>query len=472
MNIIFGTDGWRGLIDSEVNFENVAIVAQAFSDYINQKFDNPKIVVGYDGRKYSKKFAQLFAQVCSGNKIESILSDGIIPTPVVSFTVKNKKLSAGVMITASHNPAEYNGIKFKAHYGGPFLTEVTLEIEKLLGKSEIKKDEKLVLECDILSNYIKRIKEFVDFNAIKKSNLKILIDSMSGAGQQIIENLLREVEIDTNTIFGIVREDFSYRYAEPIEKNLIPLKDELIKDGKYSFGIANDGDADRVGILLDNGDWLSAQETILLLTDFLINEKKVDGHLVKTSSVTNKLKQYFENGNRKVFSVQVGFKYICEKMLEEDIAFGCEESGGYGYKGHIPERDGILSGLLFIEMLAKSKYKKLSDLISEKSKEFGNIFYDRIDVKYEDEDRINLLPNLFTQQPEKISDFKIVYIEKFLSSRGIINGLKFLLEGDTRWLLIRSSETEPIIRFYAEGQSDEEVQNILSQGINFINKNS
>lgn len=470
MKIIFGTDGWRGLLDRELNFENVAIVAQAFSDYINQRFENPKIVVGFDGRKYSKEFAELFAQVCSGNKIESILSDAIIPTPVVSFVVKNRKLSAGVMITASHNPAEYNGIKFKAHYGGPFLTEETLEIEKLLGKSQIKRNSIFIKEENLLPEYLKQLKSIVDFDSIKNSNLRIIVDSMSGAGQRIIESILNEIKVETNTIFGIAREDFSGRYAEPIEKNLVPLKEELRKDKNYSLGIANDGDADRVGILLDNGDWLSAQETILLLSDFLINTKKLAGHLVKTSSVTDKLRQYFETENRKIFSVQVGFKYICEKMIEEDILFGCEESGGYGYKGHIPERDGILSGLLFVEMLAKSGYKKLGDLVISKRQQFGEIFYDRIDTKYDKDDRIELLPNLFHQPPGKISNFNIVNIESYLSSRRIINGLKFILEGPTRWLLIRSSETEPIVRFYAEGQSNEEVKCILDCGVKIINK--
>ncbi|MBN2570834.1 MAG: phosphoglucomutase [Ignavibacteriales bacterium] len=468
MNILFGTDGWRGLLDSEMNFENVSIVAQAFSDYINKRFENPKVVVGYDGRKYSKEFAQLFAEICSGNKIESILSDDIIPTPVISFTVKNKRLNAGVMITASHNPAEYNGIKFKAYYGGPFLTEETIEVEKLLGNSKIIKDKSLVKIENLLSDYIKQLKKFVDLKVIKKSNLRILVDSMSGAGQMIIENILKDANIEADTIFGTPCENFSGRYAEPIEKNLSPLKESLQKDGNYSFGIATDGDADRVGILLDDGNWLSAQETILLLTDFLINTKNLSGHLVKTSSVTDKLKKYFENEYRKVFNVQVGFKYICEKMISENVVFGCEESGGYGYNGHIPERDGILSGLIFVEMLAKSGKKKLSEYVEEKRKQFGNINYDRIDAEYLKDDRIDLLPKLFTKRPNKIGNYDIIEVEKYLSSRGIINGLKFVLEGDTRWLLIRASETEPIVRFYAEGQSKEEVKKILNQGMEFL----
>jgi len=462
MNIIFGTDGWRGLLDSEVNEETVALVAQAFADYCNIKFVNPKVAIAFDGRRNSNEFASLFAKVLSGNSINVILSNNIIPTPVLSYTVKNNNLDAGVMITASHNPGKYNGIKFKGSYGGPFLTEATYKVEKLIGKSEIKKSELYIVTTDLIPNYIKQLNKLVDFKLIADSGLNILVDSMAGAGQTLIQEILAISGCKASTIYGEAKIDFDGRLAEPIEKNLTFLSDILKNDDSYSFGLATDGDADRLGVILDNGEWLSAQETILLLADFITNIKGQNGDLVKTSSVTDIFSTYFKSPTRHVHDVQVGFKYICEKMIETNIAFGAEESGGYGYGKHIPERDGILSALYMLEMLAFSGFKKLSEYRNKKRKEFGVVFYDRIDFEYLNNDRIDKLPNLFINQPKQIADINIQKTETFLSSRGIINGLKFILEGTQRWVLMRSSETEPLVRIYAEGQSAEEVKLFLT----------
>jgi len=453
MSIIFGTDGWRGLLDSEVNSESISIVAQAFADYNNLKFSDPKIAIGYDGRRNSKRFAEIFAEILSGNGIKVLLSDRVVPTPVLSYFVKENKLNSGVMITASHNPPQYNGIKFKADYGGPFLTDETLEVEKLIGKTTIKKSSNNIEHLNFLLSYVAKLEKLIDFEAIRQSRLKILIDSMGGTGADYLERILLAHNIPAKTIYSPPDEKFYNRLAEPIEKNLDPLKNELIQN-EFSIGLATDGDADRLGVMLDNGDWLSAQETILLLADYVINKKHFAGNIVKTSSVTDKLKTLFQTDVRKVIDVQVGFKYITEEMIKSQIAFGCEESGGFGYGIHIPERDGLISALLMVEMLANSGYHKLSEYVNHKRKEFGQIYYSRIDLTYEKEDRINKLPSLFNKNLQKINDFDIKEVKTFLSSRGILNGIKFILEGDNRWLLLRSSETEPIIRIYAEGQGD------------------
>lgn len=468
MNIFFGTDGWRGLLDKEVNEKTIEIVAQAFADYLNEPNKENSVAVGFDGRKNSKLFAKIFAQVLSGNNIKVLISDRVIPTPVLSFTVKNKSLSAGVMITASHNPPEYNGVKFKAGYGGPFLTEETAKVEKLLYKNSIRKNDDLITQENFLIDYFNHIEKLVDFELIRRARLTVLIDSMAGAGADYLERILLAHNIPAKTIYQLPDEKFFGRLAEPIEKNLQPLSDEL-KQGNYSLGLATDGDADRCGVMLDDGIWLSAQETILLLADFCVNTKKLKGNIVKTSSVTDKLKTFFENRQRKVIDVQVGFKYITEVMIKQTIAFGCEESGGFGYGMHIPERDGILSSLFIIEMLANSGFNKLSEYVNHKRNEFGNIFYDRIDLKYDKPDRNNLLPELYKKYLDKISDFRVVYVKPFYSSRDVINGLKFFLEGNNRWLLIRSSETEPIVRIYAEGQTKEEVDQLLKFGKDLLN---
>ncbi|HZW40324.1 MAG TPA: phosphoglucomutase [Ignavibacteriaceae bacterium] len=465
--IFFGTDGWRGLLDTEINIETVKLVGQAFADYLIEKYkENISIVIGYDGRRNSKLFAVELSKVLSGNHIKVFLSEKIEPTPVLSYYVKANNLQSGIMVTASHNPAKYNGLKFKADYGGPFFTEETLKVEKLIGNNKVKQSEENITITNLRLQYLQQIKNYINFEIIKKSGVRVLIDSMGGAGQQIIESLLSEYHIPSRTIYKVATEDFSGRYAEPIDKNLFQLKTELTKEN-FSLGLATDGDADRIGIVQDNAEWLSAQETILLLADFLVNKKKLSGDIVKTSSVTDKIIYYFAK-DRTIHDVQVGFKYICEKMIENNVAFGAEESGGFGYQNHIPERDGILSGLLITEMLASSGYTKLSDYVKEKTKEFGEIYYDRIDLEYDKPDRINILPSLKSNPPEKISDFYIKSFNEYYSSRGIINGIKFFLEGASRWLLLRASETEPLIRIYAEAESNEEVHKILQAGISFF----
>ncbi len=330
MKIIFGTDGWRGLLDSEINEVSVALVAQAFADYNLQKFSQPAIAIGFDGRRNSEKFAKIFAETLSGNNIKVFLSDRIIPTPVLSFFVKYNNLNSGVMITASHNPPEYNGVKFKADYGGPFLTEETLKVEELIGKSSIRKNTDKIEKTNFLLPYVEKVEKLIDFDLIRRSRLNILIDSMGGSGSDYLERILLAHNIPAKTIFSPSDENFYGRLAEPIEKNLGPLKKEL-KGNDYSLGLATDGDADRCGVMLDNGEWLSAQETILLLTDFIVNIKKLKGSIVKTASVTDKLKTLFESKQRKIYDVQVGFKYITEVMIDKKVAFGCEESGGFGY---------------------------------------------------------------------------------------------------------------------------------------------
>jgi phosphomannomutase len=468
--IIFGTDGWRGLIGPELNDENILLAAQAFAQYVHNNTivtETPGVAVGYDGRTNSKHFAALFAEVLSGNGITAYLSDSIIPTPTLSYYVKYAKLNAGVMITASHNPPAYNGVKFKAAYGGPFVTEETVKVEQLIGTSKILRSNVLVKLIDMMPPYFQQLEKYIDFAAIKKADIKIAIDSMGGAGQSVLQTLLEKHGCSASTIFEKTDEHFFGRAPEPIEQNLKPLHEFLSNHTEFSFGAATDGDADRLGVLLDNREWLSAQYTILLLNDYFVNTKHISGGLIKTSSVTDKIRR-LASTDRKVFEVQVGFKYICELMVSADIAIGCEESGGYGYKNHIPERDGILSALIVAEMLAKSGCKKLSEYVDKKIAEYGPIFYDRIDYKYEQDNRVKILPRLGELPPKTIIGLSVTEVQEFLSSRGIVNGLKFILTGECRWLLIRASETEPLVRFYAEGQSAEEVKQLLQAGVDLI----
>lgn len=462
-NIIFGTDGWRGLIGEEVNEQNIALVAQAFADYLNytSNYDKIKVAIGFDSRKYSPEFASVMAEVLSGNGIIAYSSDKVVPTPALSHYVLAEQLHAGIMITASHNPADYNGVKFKAAYGGPFFTEETLLVEERLGKSPVVRSSENVVLTDMLESYFRKLESLIDFQLISDSGIAVLIDSMGGAGGNYLELLLRRNGCKADSLCAEPSTDFYGRSPEPIEKNLLPLKNALQSNTRYAFGAATDGDADRVGILLDTGEWLSAQFTILLLADYAARVKRSAGHIVKTSSVTDKLFA-FASPDRKVFDVQVGFKYICEKMVAEDILLGCEESGGYGFKNHMPERDGLLSALTIAEMLACSGHKLLSEYYEGKRREYGEIFYDRIDFPYTKLDRNEKLPHLFALPPRAIAGFPVLQVDEFYSSRGVVNGLKFRLEGTPRWVLIRSSETEPLFRYYAEGTTVDEVVMLLS----------
>ncbi|MDO9635297.1 MAG: phosphoglucomutase [Paludibacter sp.] len=467
MNIFFGTDGWRTYLDSQINEESVAVVAQAFSDYVNQRGANQQIAVAYDTRRNSALFASIFSEVLSGNGIKVLLSDRLLPTPVLSFTTKFKDCMAGVMITASHNPPTYNGIKFKSSLGGPFSSDETRKIENLLYKSAIQKSNEHVVVIDMMPDYISHIESLIDFKSIRQAKLPLLIDSMGGSGTDVLQDILQKHGCSATTIFGEPSESFYGRLAEPIEQNLAPLMAELSR-GDFAFGVATDGDADRMGVCLDNGKWLSAQNTILLLVDYLKRVKKESGGIVKTSSVTDKIRAFFETDDVPVHEVQVGFKYIADIMVQEMIAFGGEESGGFGYGMHIPERDGIFSSLLLLEMLAVSEFHKLSAYLADRQTIMGEVYYDRIDAHYNKQDKNNLLPWAFEYKPQQIGTYKTVKTISFLSSRGIVNGLKFVFEGDCRWLLIRSSETEDMIRYYAEGNSDSEVQELLNLGQLFL----
>lgn len=469
MNIFFGTDGWRAHLGSEINEDTIAVTAQAFADYLNIESNNSCVAIGYDTRLASNTFAKVFSEVLSANGISVLLSDKIIPTPVLSYAVKNNNCIAGVMITASHNPPEYNGVKFKGKAGGPFSSEDTKDVEKLLFKNPIKRSSENVKTVSFLPEYIFHLKKLIDFNAIREAQLPLLVDSMGGAGLHLIENILKEKGCKVETIYGTPSQNFHERLAEPIEKNLQPLIQKL-HEGGFALGVATDGDADRLGVCLNNGKWLSAQKTILLLVDYIKRVKKIPGGIVKTSSVTDRIRTNFESSDIPVYEVQVGFKYIADIMMSENIAFGGEESGGFGYGMHLPERDGILSALLMLEMLSVSKHKTLEEYVNERIKVLGEVYYDRIDFHYDKSDKNNLLPQLYSEKRNISETFNIVDVKTYCSSRGVINGLKFIFEGDCRWLLIRSSETEDIIRFYAEGQSNNEVQSLLNSGINAIVK--
>lgn len=462
--IIFGTDGWRGLLDEELNLDNIRRVAQAFSIYIKQKTSNGKVAIGFDGRRNSGLFALKFGRVLMANGIDAIISKGVVPTPVLSYFTLKESCTAGVMITASHNPPQYNGIKFKTGTGAPFYTEETAKIEALLDQQIPAVTDKNPQQSDFLKNYLQHINEQFDFDLIRKAGLSVVVDSMGGAGQDIIARICHKHRIYCEGIFSKPETDFGGRIPEPIARNLQLLSEDLAIS-RFSLGMATDGDGDRLGVMDEKGKWVNIQEIILYLAEYLLGKYGPMGGIVKTSSVTDKILSLQVDGKPAiVHDVQVGFKYVSEAMYAVDALFGAEESGGFGFHNNFPDRDGIYSAFMLMQMLAESGDNKLSDFLRKKRNQFGRIYYDRIDVRTSKPERHNVLPALEMELPKCLAGFPVRAVKSFISSRGITNGLKFYLDGNPRWLLLRVSETEPMVRVYAEGESMEEVRQLLTEG--------
>lgn len=491
--ITFGNDGWRAILGEVFNEENLFRVAEAFIRYLqSEHLASKPVAVGFDGRNDSKQFAELFAGVLSANNISVFFSENIIPTPVLSFTVKHLNCSAGIMITASHNTAAYNGVKFKADYGGPFIVEETRKVYEFLHEEiEKKRNDINIVRKDFLSDYLLHLQSIVDFSALKSfaenpaNNPSVIIDSMGGAGQTILEDILIPLGWRAQTIFGTPEQNFYDRKPEPIEKNLEPLLyNTNVTDA--ILGIATDGDGDRCAICFEDGKWISVQQTILLLLWHLYKYKKLRGAIIKSVPVTDKLRVLAERWNLPFYEVNVSFQNIAEIMLRTEYLLGVEESAGFGIQGNVPERDGILSGLLFCELLSISG-KSLYEIWNDIKHIVGELHYKRIDLKLEPSDpkdasqgfrqkvkhggqvkpsegwKESLFKRCEHFKPSKnLEEFFIEKVRK-LFDKDTMNGIKFMF-GDSRWLLIRASQTEPMIRIYAEGRTEDELNRLLEEG--------
>jgi len=464
--IVFGTDGWRGVIAQDFTFENVRVVAQAVADYLRARgLDQRGLIVGYDTRFLSDMFARSLGEVVASNDVPVFLASKPAPTPIVSFTVKKRNAGGGVVITASHNPSMYNGIKFKPEYGGSALTQITKEIESLLYKSPVKYDEekakRYVREVDFETDYVDRIKRLVDLKLIGEAGFKIVVDAMHGAGDRIIERFLSATKCKLKNIRFTPDPTFGGVKPEPIPQNLQPLI-ETVAEWEADIGLATDGDADRFGVITSKGDFVSPHEAFALLILHLHKNKGWRGGVVKTASVCNIVTRVAEKLGLPIYETAVGFKNICELMLKEDILIGGEESGGAGFKNHVPERDGILASLFILEMMAMEE-KSIDELLKELKDEFGEVHYDRIDLTYDKPDRMELVPRLQSNPPRQICDLKVDRVSTY---RGVevVNGIKFHFTDQRSWLLIRASETEPILRIYAEATNGNMVQRLLRDG--------
>ncbi|PKM92606.1 MAG: phosphoglucosamine mutase [Elusimicrobia bacterium HGW-Elusimicrobia-4] len=464
--IKFGTDGWRGVIAKDFTFKNVGIAVQAIADYIksgsrqegvgSSKAEtlhptpytlHPAVIIGYDNRFLSEKFALHVAKVFSANGITAAVSKSSATSPSVSLYCK-KNNCLGVMITASHNPPIWNGLKIKLQYGGSVSEKVIGEISQNLYKNNVKINGNNIKTVDILSDYKKYLKSLVKINPLTK--YKIIVDSMHGSGsgifEQILKNKNRIVSLHNNRdpLFPDIN-------PEPIEKNLTELKKAVLKNNA-AVGFAFDGDADRLGVIDDKGRYLSPHIVFPLILLYLLEGRKIKGKgkIVQAISLGYLSERIAKKFSLPFEEVSVGFKYICEKMLAENVLLGGEESGGYGWCGGLPERDGILNALLITEMLSKTK-KKLSQLVEDLQEKFGKSYYKRFDIKL--------------KQPVDEDDFTN-HVKNFISKKKGIkevrtyDGIKIIFENDN-WLLLRPSGTEPVLRTYSETDSIVKTEKLL-----------
>ena len=463
--IKFGTDGWRGVIADDFTFENVRRVAQATADYWNSLVGARKTaIVGYDNRFLSENFAKLVCEVLAANGFKALYPPLAVPTPSVTFAVRDRKLCGAVMITASHNPPRFNGYKLKAHYAGPADPAICAQVEARVDQSTLRSigfDEGVkngsIEIYDPRPAHITAVKKSIDLKKIHGASLRVVADSMYGCGGRLLEELLvgRDNQKRVHTIRAERDVYFGGISPEPIGKNLGALCD-AVKKSRAQIGLATDGDADRLGIVDDKGRYVSIQLVFaMLLLHLLRNCGRKTGVVVKSANSTVLIDRICRAHGLKCVEVPVGFKYICEQMREHDVLIGGEESGGIGFQGHIPERDGILANLMILEMLAMTG-KRVTEVMRDLQKEFGASFYDRIDMAFPLEKREVLIETLRREPPKHLLGVPLATMKDF-------DGVKYIAEDDS-WLMFRTSGTEPIIRIYSEASSLARVQRLLAHG--------
>jgi phosphomannomutase len=464
-SIRFGTDGWRAVIAEDFTFANVARVSQAAADYWNA---NPvpgterTIVIGFDRRFFSNEFARSAAEVFAGNGFRVILTPDPTPTPSVSFAVKDQRALAGVMITASHNPPIFDGFKLKSDYGGSSDPETCKSVEGFLDRNPIRTTklaeamaQAQVSVQDIRPAHYAALKKLVDFKLIAKSKLRFAHDALFGVGAGCFEQLLAGTTCQVTTLNAKHDPLFGGINPEPIAKNYA-LSSAYLKKHPHDLCLVTDGDADRVGGMDGRGNYLSSHQIICLLLRHFIANRQGRGRVVKALTTTSMVDKLCAAHGLPLVETGVGFKYICAEMLKGDVLLGAEESGGIGFAGHIPERDGIAAGLFLLEMMATERVS-VNRLVARLEKEFGPHRYDRIDTHYPLEKRGALMTFLKDHPPVKLLRSPLVEVKSY-------DGVKFVAR-DSSWLMLRGSGTEPILRIYAEAKSDADARRLLQLGV-------
>ena len=457
--IRFGTDGWRAIIAKDFTVENVSRVAYATAEWTLNNFKNPSVVIGHDCRFGGKLFVETAVKVFVSKGIKVHLAKSFISTPMISMGVKELKASIGVVITASHNPPEYNGYKLKGYFGGPLSSEKVEEVESLIPSEDkiylnqvdinlqIKKGNINIVDLEKM--YLFRVKSSFDLDAIKNSGLNFAYDAMYGAGQNVMKKLFP----DMTFLHCDYNPSFNDQAPEPIDKNLTEFS-ELIKNRKnIAAGLATDGDADRIGLYNSKGEFVDSHHIILLLLLYLYKYKNLKGKVVVAASTTPRVVKLAEKWGLNHDTVKVGFKYIAGQMVNEDVLIGGEESGGIAIKGHIPERDGIWMGLVLFEYMAKSG-KTLEELINEVYELVGEFKYCRDDLHIDEKLKNSIVKKCINNEFSSFGEYEVLKVDK-------TDGFKFILSDD-QWLMIRPSGTEPVLRCYAESKDLDGAKAILA----------
>ncbi|MDT3700228.1 MAG: phosphoglucomutase/phosphomannomutase family protein [Thermincola sp.] len=460
--IKFGTDGWREIVAREFTFENVKFVTQAVGEYIcNHDMCDRGVVIGYDNRFLSEQFAQAVAEVLCGNGITVYMTSRATPTPVTAFAVKHLSAGGALMLTASHNPPEYNGIKFIPEYAGPALPYITDEIEinvqKVLERGQYKelrfdkaREMGLVKDIEPYEAYIAHLKTLVNLAGIGKAKLKVVVDPMYGAGIGYLETILRDAGCEVKVIHGYRDTLFGGSLPEPSAKVLVELKEQVISGGA-DLGLALDGDADRFGIIDSDGTYIVPNQVLFLIYYHLINSRGIKGPVARTVATTHMLDRIAAYYGQEVDETPVGFKYMGESMMKRGSILGGEESGGLSIVGHIPEKDGILAAALIAELVAEEK-KPIQEILKSLEAKFGALLNERLDIHTTPEDKERVLGLIKELAPTSIAG---IAVTKTLS----LDGKKFVL-ADGSWVLIRPSGTEPLFRVYVETDQKEKIMTI------------
>ncbi|MHB8683278.1 MAG: phosphoglucomutase/phosphomannomutase family protein [Dehalococcoidia bacterium] len=471
VSIKFGTDGWRAVIAEDYTFDNVRACAASVVQYLKKHgLAGRGLVVGYDTRFASEDFAVAVAEVVAAAGIRVLLSATHCPTPVVSYSIIDRKAGGGVVITASHNPWRWNGFKYKPDYGGSASPEIVDEIEAplpaLVGRQipalevEQAKRDGMVELFDARTPYLAGLARLVDLDRIRAAGLHVAYDAMYGTGAGYFAPLLAGGTTKLTELHGFRNPAFPGIHApEPIARNLEELS-STIAAGGYDVGIATDGDADRVGIADERGNFINQLQVFALLAYYLLEVRGERGPIVKSVTTTRMVQRLGELYGVPVYETKVGFKFLGPKMMETDALIGGEESGGYGFRGHVPERDGILAGLYFLDFIARTG-KRPSELLAELYAKVGAHYYDRLDLALRPEDRDAVWQRAERAHPDAIAGIKVTGIDT-------TDGFRFLLDGKG-WLLLRFSGTEPLVRIYTEVVDDESlVPKVLAAGREMI----
>jgi phosphomannomutase len=474
MPIHFGTDGWRAVISDSFTFDNLRIVAQAIADAVASEHwdrsintDQKKIVIGYDTRFLSDRFAGEVARVLAANGFSVLLAQSDSPTPAISYAVKNHQAIAGVMITASHNAPRYNGVKLKGAFGGSALSEQCRRVEVYINDNEeqargpnlmdFKKAREmgLIQRFNPLTAYFEHLRTLINTDVIADNPQRFVVDAMYGSGRGVIKSFLQGTGCEIYEIRGEMNPGFGGVHPEPIAKNLGALS-SAVSSGVGNFGVVTDGDADRIGAMDERGTFVDPHKIMALSLKYLVEKRGWTGSVVRTVSTTRMIDRLAKRYGLTLHETPVGFNHIADYMMKEDVLIGGEESGGISFKGHIPEGDGPIMGLLLVEMIAASK-KSLFEMVNDLLDDVGPALYERVDLRLSRPVAKAEMTDFLTQKaPVEIGDQKLVEISQK-------DGVKYIMADDS-WLLIRPSGTEPVLRVYVEGRTPEMVKALMNYG--------